>query len=297
MAPPTLGYSAAMSSLGAILTAIITPFDASGAVDESAFVEVMNHLADNGSDGFVVAGTTGEAATLDDDEHLRLIELAVQECPEGKTIIAGVGSNDTRHAVHLTEAACALGPDAVLSVNPYYNRPNERGIIAHYEAVTAVTDRPMLVYNIPQRTGSNMSPDLLARLAQLDHIDGVKQANNDELAPIDGMLIYAGNDDILGRTLDMGGAGGILVASHVVGTEMRRMVDEPENRATIEAGLQDVYEALGIGPAAITTKAALNLLGLPAGTVRLPYVEADPAEVETLRSMLARHGLLETATT
>lgn len=285
-----------MTELGAILTAIVTPFDQEGKVDEEGFVALMHHLGAHGSDGFVVAGTTGEAATLTDDEHLALIELAVNERPQGKTIVAGVGSNDTRHAVHLTERASALGPDALLSVNPYYNRPNERGIVAHYERVCAAADRPVLLYNIPQRTGSNMSPELLARLAQLDHVEGVKQANNDELAPIDGLDVYAGNDEILGRTLDMGGAGGILVASHIVGDEMRRIADEPENRAAIEAGLTHVYDALGIAPAAITTKASLNLLGLPGGTVRLPYVDADAAETETLRAMLSRQGLLETAT-
>jgi 4-hydroxy-tetrahydrodipicolinate synthase len=286
-----------MPELGQILTAIVTPFDSEGLVDEDAFVALMSHLAAHGSDGFVVAGTTGEAATLADEEHLRLIELAVQECPEGKTIVAGVGSNDTRHAIHLTERACELGPDALLSVNPYYNRPNERGIVAHYTEISKVTDRPMLLYNIPQRTGSNMGPELLARLAQLDHVEGLKQANNDELQLIDGLDIYAGNDDILGRTLDMGGAGGVLVASHIVGDEMRRMVDEPENRAEIEASLHHVYEALSITPAAISTKASLNMLGLPGGTLRLPYIEATDDEIQTLRAMLVKQGLLETAAT
>ncbi len=281
--------------LGAILTAIITPFDAEQRVDGEAFVDLMHHLASNGSDGFVVCGTTGEAATLDDEEHLGLIELAVRERPEGTTIIAGVGSNDTRHAVHLTSRACELGADALLSVNPYYNRPNRRGIIAHYREVVRAADRPIVVYNIPQRTGSDMPNDLLAELAQLDHIEGVKQANDDNLALVDGLQLYAGNDDVLGRVLDMGGAGGILVASHIVGPEMRRMVDEPENREQIEAGLQDVYSALGVGPLVMTTKAALNMLGRPVGKPRLPLVEADEAELSVIRSALAAHGLLERA--
>jgi 4-hydroxy-tetrahydrodipicolinate synthase len=285
-----------MSSLGAILTAIVTPFDADGRVDEQAFVDLMHHLAANGNDGFVVAGTTGEAATLDDEEHLALIGLAVAEKPEGTTIIGGVGSNDTRHAVHLTERASALGVDALLSVNPYYNRPNRRGIVAHYREVAKAASRPILVYNIPQRTGSDMPNDLLAELAQLDHIEGVKQANNDSLAMIDGLTLYAGNDDILGRTLDLGGAGGILVASHIVGPQMRRMVDEPENRDAINDELLDVFDALGIGPAAMTTKTALNLLGREVGAPRLPLVESDAAETETIRQMLERQGLLEAAT-
>lgn len=282
-----------MTPLGAIITAIVTPFDEQGAVDEQAFVDLLHHLAANGSDGFVVCGTTGEASTLDDDEHLGVIELAVRNRPQGKSIIAGAGANDTRHAIKLTTRACELGADAVLSVNPYYNRPNRRGIVAHYTEVSKAADRPIILYNIPQRTGSDMPNELLAELAQLDHVEAVKQANNANLAPIDGLELYAGNDEILGRTLDMGGAGGILVASHIVGPQMRRLVDEPDNRAAIEAELQDVYAALGVGPAAMTTKAALNLLGHRAGVPRLPYVEADAEEIATIRAMLVRHGLLE----
>ncbi len=281
--------------LGSILTAIITPFDADLRVDEEAFVGLMHHLAAHGSDGFVVCGTTGEAATLDDDEHLGLIGLAVRERPKGATVVAGVGSNDTRHAVHLTERACELGADALLSVNPYYNRPNRRGIIAHYREVTRAADRPIVLYNIPQRTGSDMPNDLLAELAQLDHIDGVKQANDDNLALVDGLQLYAGNDDVLARTLDIGGAGGILVASHIVGPQMRRMVDAPAERAQIDADLQDIYAALGVGPAAMTTKSALNLLGHRVGAPRLPLVEADEAETAVIRAALAAHGLLERA--
>jgi 4-hydroxy-tetrahydrodipicolinate synthase len=281
-----------MLDLGAILTAIVTPFDDDGAVDEQAFVDLMQHLAANGSDGFVVAGTTGEAATLNDEEHLALIDLAVKEKPDGKTVVAGVGSNDTRHAVHLTERACALGPDALLSVNPYYNRPNRRGIVAHYREVANAADRPILLYNIPQRTGSDMPNDLLAELAQLDHVEGVKQANNDNLALIDGLQLYAGNDEVLARTLDLGGAGGILVASHIVGPEMRQMVDEPDKRAAIHESLLPVFEALGVTPPAISMKAALRLLGLPAGRCRLPYVDADESEVATVRAMLEERGMV-----
>jgi len=185
---------------------MVTPFDADGRVDDEAAVALMNQLLDHGSDGLVIAGTTGEAPTLSDDEQLALIGLAVREVGDRGTIVAGTGSNETRHAVHLTERATELGAHATLSVTPYYNRPNQRGIIAHYEAVAAATDRPVVVYNIPQRTGTNMPPELLARLAQIDGIDAVKQANNDELALIDGLDVYAGNDDILARTLDLGGA-------------------------------------------------------------------------------------------
>ena len=281
-----------MPELGAILTAIVTPFDQDGAVDEQAFVSLMAHLRANGSDGFVVCGTTGEASTLSDDEHLGVIELAVAERPEGATIVAGVGSNDTRHALNLTRRACELGVDGLLSVNPYYNRPNRRGILAHYREVSRAADRPIVLYNIPQRTGSDMPNDLLAELAQLDHIEYVKQANNDNLAPVDGLGLYAGNDDILARTLDLGGEGGILVASHIVGPQLRQMVDEPQRRAEIHESLLPVFEALSVAPAAVSTKAALNLLGHHVGGPRLPYVEADEHETQTIREMLHSSGLV-----
>jgi 4-hydroxy-tetrahydrodipicolinate synthase len=278
--------------LGTILTAIVTPFDANGAVDEGAFVALLHHLAEHGSDGFVVAATTGEAATLTDEEQLRLIELALAERPPGKSIVAGTGANDTRHAVSLTERATELGADALLSVTPYYNRPSPLGLTRHYEAVAAATDKPVLLYNIPSRTGTNIGPELLARLAQIERIDGVKQANAAELQPIDGLALYAGDDSSLARTLDLGGVGGVCVSSHVVGPEMRRMVDEPQRRAEIDASLQDVYETLFLAPSPTCTKAALNLLGLNGGTTRLPIVDATPGELEAVRAMLARHGLL-----
>ncbi len=277
---------------GAVLTAIVTPFAQDGAVDEQAFVDLMHHLAAHGSDGFVVCGTTGEAATLDDEEHLRVIELAVAEKPAGTTITAGVGSNDTRHATALTERACALAPDALLSVNPYYNRPSRRGVLAHFAEVDRAADVPIVLYNIPSRTGSDMPNDLLAELAGLEHVWAVKQANNDNLALIDGLELYAGNDEVLARTLDLGGRGGILTASHVVGEEMRRMVDEPDQRAAVHAGLAPVFSALSIAPAAVSNKAALELLGHRVGGPRLPYVPLDEAETEVVRTMLRDRGLV-----
>ncbi len=283
---------AGMASLGRILTAIVTPFDAQLRVDEEAFVALMQHLATHGSDGFVVAATTGEAATLTDEEQLALIELAVTECPPGKTIVAGAGTNDTRHAVSLTERACALGPDAIISVTPYYNRPSALGLKRHYEAIAAASDKPILLYNIPSRTGTNIGPELLAELAQIDRIDGVKQANADELQLIDGLEVYAGDDSSLARTLDIGGAGGVCVSSHIVGEEMRRMVEEPTHRAEIDATLQDVYSTLFLTSSPTCTKAALKLLGHNVGGVRLPIVEATPEEVDAVRAMLVRHGLL-----
>ena len=281
--------------LGAILTAMVTPFDAQGRVDEEAAAALMHHLVEHGSDGLVICGTTGEATTMTDEEQLSMIRLAVAEVGGRASVVAGTGSNDTRHAVELTEQAVEAGVDAVLSVTPYYNKPNRRGLVAHFtEVARAAGGRPVVLYNIPSRTALDMPNDLLAELAQIDGIEGVKQANNDTVALVDGLDLYAGNDDLLCRVLDMGGAGGICVASHVVGDEMRRMVDEPAERAAIDASLRDVYRTMFITASPAPVKAALNLLGHRAGRLRLPLVEVSEEELAEIRAMLERHGLLTT---
>ncbi|HLI31247.1 MAG TPA: 4-hydroxy-tetrahydrodipicolinate synthase [Solirubrobacteraceae bacterium] len=284
-----------MASLGCTLTAIVTPFDEHLNVSEERFVALMHHLAEHGSDGFVVAGTTGEAPTLSDEEHLALVELALRERPPGKSIIAGTGSNDTRHACHLTERATELGVDATLVVTPYYNRPSERGIIRHYEEVARATEKPIVLYNIPARTGTNMGPELLRALAQIEHVEALKEANSAQLQMIEGLDLYAGNDDVFARVLDMGGAGGILVASHIVGDQMRQMAEQPARRGEIDASLRDVYETLFLTSNPTCTKAALNLLGFAVGGLRLPLIEADERERAAVAAMLERHGLLEGA--
>jgi 4-hydroxy-tetrahydrodipicolinate synthase len=286
---------AAVADIGSIITAIVTPFDERLEVDEDAFVATLRHLAANGSDGVVVCGTTGEAPTLETPETLRLFELAVAERPEGMAIIAGTGSNDTKHAVHLTEAATERGVDAVLSVTPYYNKPSRAGLKRHFEEVARATDKPVFLYNIPSRTATDMPNDLLAELAQIERIDYVKQANHDNLAKVDGLRIYAGNDDMLADVLDLGEAGGILVASHVVGPEMRRMVDEPDQRRAIHDSLAEVFAAMFCTASPAPVKAALAMIGLPVGGVRLPLVEVDEEQAEIVRVALERHGLLHAA--
>jgi 4-hydroxy-tetrahydrodipicolinate synthase len=286
---------APVADIGSIITAIVTPFDERLEVDEEAFVATLRHLAANGSDGVVVCGTTGEAPTLETPETLRLFELAVAERPEGMAIIAGTGSNDTKHAVHLTEAATERGVDAVLSVTPYYNKPSRAGLKRHFEEVARATDKPVVLYNIPSRTATDMPNDLLAELAQIERIDYVKQANHDNLAKVDGLRIYAGNDDMLADVLDLGEAGGILVASHIVGPEMRRMVDEPDQRRAIHDSLAEVFAAMFCTASPAPVKAALAMIGLPVGGVRLPLVEVDEEQAEIVRVALERHGLLHAA--
>jgi 4-hydroxy-tetrahydrodipicolinate synthase len=280
-----------MARIGGILTAMATPFDREGDLAEEAAVALMRHLLDNGSDGLVLAGTTGESPTLTDEEKVRLWELGVEECPDA-LVLAGTGSNDTRHTIELTERADEAGVDAMLLVTPYYNKPNRRGLIEHFRAVAAATDKPLVLYNIPSRTVIDMPNDLLRELAEIPNVAAVKQARYEDLAPIEGLDLLAGNDDMLADVLDMGGPGGVLVASHLVGNEMRRMIDEPESRREIHESLTDLFRALFVTTSPIPLKAALNMLGHEVGGLRLPLVEASEEERAVVREALERHGLL-----
>ncbi|MBN1527744.1 MAG: 4-hydroxy-tetrahydrodipicolinate synthase [Thermoleophilaceae bacterium] len=278
-------------TLGGILTAMVTPFDADGGLDEEGAALLMRELLASGSDGLVVAGSTGEAATLTDAEKARLWEIAVEESGDAP-VIAGTGTYDTRHSAELTERATEIGVDAVLVVTPYYVKPNRRGLKAHFEAVAAATDLPVVLYNIPSRCVVDMPNDLLAELARIENVAAVKQARYEDIRPIDGLDLLAGNDDTLAQVLDMGGTGGILVASQLVGREMRRMIDEPESRAEIQAGLKDLYEALTVTTNPIPVKAALRMTGHRVGGLRLPLVDPSDEEEAVIRAALERHGLL-----
>jgi 4-hydroxy-tetrahydrodipicolinate synthase len=278
--------------LGGILTAMVTPFDDEGRLNEDAAVELMHHLLENGSDGLVLAGSTGESPTLTDEEKGRLWELAVAECPEGTTIVAGTGTYDTRHSVELTERASQIGVTAMLVVAPYYNKPNRLGIKAHFETVARSTDRPIVVYNIPSRTVIDIPNDLLGELAEIDNVVAVKQARYEDMGPIDGLDLLAGNDEVLAKVMDLGGTGGILVASHLVGLQMRRIIDEPDSRGEIEDALSDLYKALTVTTNPIPVKAALNMTGHDVGGLRLPLVEATEDEKAVIRAALERHELL-----
>ena len=282
-----------MRRIEGLLTAMVTPMKADGAVNEEAAVALGAHLLANGSDGLVVCGTTGESPTLSDDEMVALVATMVEELGDEGTIAAGAGSNDTRHATHLIERMAAAGAVALLSVTGYYNRPNRRGIIRHYEEVgRAAGGTPVIVYNIPSRTTVNIDRELLAELGQIDGIEAVKQSHTPDLGPIDGLTVMTGNDEDLARALDLGCAGGICVSSHIVGAEMRRMFDEPERRAEIDASLHDVYDAMFCTSSPIPVKTALNLLGHDVGPLRLPLVEADESELTIIRGALERHHLL-----
>jgi 4-hydroxy-tetrahydrodipicolinate synthase len=279
-------------TFGGILTAMVTPFDEQGRVDEDAFVAMVHHLLENGSDGLVVSGTTGEGATLSDEEKARIWKLAVDEAG-GAPVIAGTGTYDTAHSVHLTEKATEAGVDGVLVVTPYYNKPNRRGLRAHFEAVAAATNLPVVLYNIPGRCVIDLPNEFLRELAQaIPNVAAVKQARTEDIEAIDGMDLLAGNDDTLAEVLDKGGTGGICVSSHIVGREMRRMIDEPDARHEIHDQLKDIFDVMFITASPTPVKAALKMLGVRAGGLRLPMVEASEEEEQEIRGVLERHGLL-----
>ena len=285
-----------MAEIGGVITAMVTPFTEDRSVDEDAARKLARHLTEHGSHGLVLTGTTGESPTLDDEEKLGLLRAVRDEVGPEVLLISGTGSNDTRHSERLSAAAAKAGADAVLVVTPYYSKPNFRGIQAHYEAVASAAGIPVVLYNIPSRVVVNLSSDQLAELAEIENVVAVKQANDDELQPVDGLRVLAGNDGTFLRTLEMGGPGGILVASHLVGSEMREIYDAMQSGDTdrareIDQSLRPIYEVLGrTNP--IPVKAGLELLGICSARARLPIVEADEEQRAEVRRALEAHGLL-----
>jgi 4-hydroxy-tetrahydrodipicolinate synthase len=288
--------------LGEILTAIVTPFRADGAVDLERFRALAAHLVENGSDGLVVTGTTGESPTLSDDERFALYEAAVDEVGDRATIVAGTGTYSTEHSVHLTRRAHELGVDGFLIVTPYYNKPPVRGIFEHFKAIASESDRPLVVYNIPGRVVLNLETDAIARLAEIPTVRAVKQANPDigqARAIVElGLDLYAGDDDIVFPFLEVGGLGGVCVHTHVVGPQVREMVrlfraGDADAARELDAELRPSIDLLRVAPNPIAIKAALNLLGHEVGGLRLPLVEADEDERAAVRGCLERLGLLQ----
>jgi len=287
-----------MHAIRGVITAMATPFGEDGSVDEAAARSLARHLVENGSHGVVVAGTTGECPTLTDEEQISLLRAVVEEIGGEATIVCGTGTNDTRHSRELTKAAADAGAEASLVVAPYYNKPNPAGLRAHFEAVAeAAPELPMIVYNIPARVVINMEPAFLSELSSIDNVVAVKQANNDQLEPIEGLTVLSGNDDIFLRTLEIGGGGGILVASHLAGLRMREMWDaaqggDLQRAGEIDASLRPLYEGLAVTTNPIPVKAALAMRGLiPSDRLRLPLVPADRAQREAIERGLESAGL------
>jgi 4-hydroxy-tetrahydrodipicolinate synthase len=290
--------------LGEVITASVTPFDSDGAVDYDRYRDLCTYLVDNGSDGIVVSGTTGESPTLSDDERLELLGTAIDAVGDRATVMAGTGTYSTAHSIHLTEQAHEAGADAFLVVTPYYNKPPPRGIVEHFKAIAAATDRPVMVYNIPGRVVINIEPETMAELAEISNVTSVKQANADleqarRIVEL-GLDLYAGDDNIVYPFLELGGRGGVCVHTHVVGRQVREMIrsfreGDRDGARRIHEELAPAYELLAVTTGPIQIKAALNLLGHDVGGLRLPLVEASEDEKSQIRDCLERLGVLEAA--
>jgi 4-hydroxy-tetrahydrodipicolinate synthase len=286
-----------MKRIEGLLTAIATPFDESGAVDHDAARRLAAHLLEHGSHGLVIAGSTGECPTLTDAEEIELLKAVRAEVGDEVPLVCCTGTNDTRHSCELTRMAADAGADASLVVVPYYNKPTLAGIRAHFETVAgAVPDLPMVMYNIPSRVIINADPELLGELGQVDNIVALKQANDDELGPIEGLTVLAGNDNTFLRVLEFGGGGGITVASHIVGDQMRAMWEaaqagDLERARQIDAEITPVYEATSVTTNPIPLKAALAMLGLCEDRLRLPLVSADAEQRAAIKAGLDAAGV------
>jgi 4-hydroxy-tetrahydrodipicolinate synthase len=291
--------------LGEILTAIVTPFKADRSVDLARFRALASHLVDNGSDGLVVTGTTGESPALSDEERFALYEAALDEVGDRATVIAGTGTYSTDHSIQLTARAHEFGVHGFLVVTPYYNKPPVRGILRHFDAIASVTDRPIIAYNIPGRVVLNLETETIAQLAEIPNVTAVKQANPDleqARAIVElGLDLYAGDDDLVFPFLELGGRGGVCVHTHVVGPQVKEMVQlyragDVEGARAIDRELAPSIDLLRVVVNPIAIKCALNLLGHDVGGLRLPLVEATDEEREAVRGCLERLGLLAPVT-
>jgi len=290
--------------LGEVLTATVTPFDADGAVDYDRYRELCAFLVDNGSDGVVVNGTTGEASTLSERERADLIRTAVEAVGDRATVVAGTGTNATAHSIHLTEQAHEAGAHAVLVVAPYYNKPPPRGVVEHFKAVAAATDRPVVAYNIPGRVVINIEPETMTALAEIPNLTAVKQSNADldqarHIVDL-GLDLYAGDDDLVLPFVELGGKGGVCVHTHIVGPQVKEMIrlareGDLEGARRIDEELRPAIELIGVVTGPIQMKAALNMLGHEVGGLRLPLVEASDEQKAQIRSCLERLKLLQPA--
>jgi 4-hydroxy-tetrahydrodipicolinate synthase len=289
------------SVLGEVLTAIVTPFDKDGAVDYDRFRALAQHVVGNGSDGLVVTATTGESPTLTDEEKVSLWTAAVDEVGDRATIIASTGTYSTAHSVHLTEQAHALGVDGFLVVTPYYNKPSPRGIVEHFKAISDASDKPIIVYNIPQRVVVNIEPETMIELAQIPTVKAVKQATEEldqaqRIVDETDLDLYAGSDHLVFPFLEVGGVGGVVVHGNLLPGRVKEMIsffkeDEVEPAREIDEELAPLVNALGVTINPVPVKAALNLLGHEVGGVRLPLVEATDEEVAVVRTALEGVGL------
>ena len=287
-----------------LITAMITPFDDKLQVNYAKAAEVAEYLAKNGTEGIVVAGTTGESPVLSDEEKLRLFATVKEQVGSRVSVWAGTGSNNTQHSIELSREAEKLGVDGVLLVGPYYNKPSQEGLYQHFRAIAEAINIPAMVYNIPSRTSSNILPETMARLAQIDNIVALKESSGDmnqvsQLAYLlpEGMKVYSGDDSLTLPMMALGAHGVVSVASHLVGKDIQRMITAFNNGDTREAtrihlALYPIFKGLFITTNPVPLKEAMNILGMEVGGLRLPLTRASQQEHEFIGNMLISTGLL-----
>ncbi|HQA49239.1 MAG TPA: 4-hydroxy-tetrahydrodipicolinate synthase [Syntrophomonadaceae bacterium] len=287
-----------------LITAMITPFDDRLQVNYAKAAEVAEHLVQNGTEGIVVAGTTGESPVLSDEEKLRLFATVKEQVGSRVSVWAGTGSNNTQHSIELSREAEKLGVDGVLLVGPYYNKPSQEGLYQHFRAIAEAINIPAMVYNIPSRTSSNILPETMARLAQIDNIVALKESSGDmnqvsQLAYLlpEGMKVYSGDDSLTLPMMALGAYGVVSVASHLVGKDIQRMITAFNNGDTREAtrihlALFPIFKGLFITTNPVPLKEAMNILGMEVGGLRLPLTRASQQEHEFIGNMLISTGLL-----
>ena len=294
-----------MRNFGRLLTAMVTPFHSDRSVNYEAAAKLAQHLVANGCDGVVVAGSTGESATLNNEEKLKLFATVLDAVGDKATVIAGTGSNDTRASVALTQEAEKLGVHGSMLVGPYYNKPTQEGYYQHFKTIADATDLPIIVYNVPGRTASNILPPTIARLAACKNIVAVKEASGslEQVSEIvrttpQEFLVYSGDDSLALPIMAVGGAGVISVAGHVVGVQMQQMMQAFASGDTgkardIHLALLPFFRVIFVTTNPVPIKTAVNLLGLNAGSFRLPMVDATAEEVEQLKKVMLDLGVLK----
>ena len=294
-----------MSDFGKVLTAMVTPFDEFGKIDINKVKYLANYLVNNGSDGIVVSGTTGESPTLTEDEKLKLFETVLTEVGHKVTVIAGTGSNNTTASLQLSKKAESIGMHGVMLVAPYYNKPSQEGLYRHFNHIAQEINIPIMLYNVPSRTMTNVLPDTVVRLSQLENIVAIKEASGDmdQVSTLQNKLpkdfsIYSGDDSLTLPMLALGCQGVVSVASHIVGKDIHEMINNflagnVSEAVAIHSRLFKLFKALFITTNPVPVKTALNLMGFDLGDFRLPLIEATPSERELIKQSLIDLGRIE----
>lgn len=294
-----------MREFGCVLTAMATPFDDDGAVNYEEAARLARFLVENGSDGLVVAGTTGESPVLSKEEKLKLFSVVKEAVGDGAAVIAGTGSNNTKDSAELTKKAGDTGVDGIMLITPYYNKPGQEGLYQHFKTVAAETDLPVILYNVPGRTSVNLLPPTVARLAEIKNIIAVKEASGslDQVAEIrrgtpDDFIIYSGEDNLTLPMLTVGARGVISVASHVAGRQISEMIaayfkGDLARATELHLKLYPLFKTMFITTNPVPVKAALSLMGFKMGQPRLPLVAATEQEVNCIKKVMAETGVWE----